>query len=508
VLSFRWVNVGSYGSPAELIRRLQPWELAAALAGLTCIGVCAFLACTHLHDLFNVGLIEAVRIVQAKYMNTGDLFPPLQESGYYGATRYMPLPVAMHAAAALVTNDYLAGGKILGAGVGALLLLIVVVLCVRSGLPRALAVGLAGCIAVTDVAISSFAGLGADAVPVIFQLTALGLVVHRRSALHWVLAGIMCALAILAKIAALWAGVAIALWMLFREREALKFFLPAWLISTATFLLVLDLVSGGGFRDNMVPLLFSGLTLTPAKMFIGLERTVYSFEWASSLVVLLPLALAIRHRDRRTDLYFWGLAVALVMLVVLMIERSSAENHLIDVIVLGAVSLGTAFGTHLKEGGADGRTDLRRGAAVVLLFALGYGWLFNMQPLMLQSIEPFRDEQQAAALETPPLKEEVSPFDIVLAENPMIPFARGQRPVVLDPFLFRRMSQVRPEWAEDLAGRIRNREFTKVVLNHDLADTDWYTRYHFGPVVLGAMRDAYRPAAEVDGYFIYVPTAP
>ena len=442
-------------------------------------------------------------------MNLGHVFPPFREGDYYGATRYMPLPVAMHAAIAHLTGGYLVAGKILGASIGALLLAVTFGVVSQAGLPRIHAVGLAACIAVTDVAITSFTGLAADTVPLLLQLMALILIANRRNEIHVGIAGLFCALAVLAKVAAVWGGLTIVVWLLVHERKRLRTFLPTWLGGAALGLLAINLVSGGSLIDTMEPLLFSGTQLDPQHLFIGLLRTFYNLDGhALPLLILLPLALAFRPRDERSSIYWIGLVVALLVLVAMMTEPSSAENHLLDVIVLSVVSLGIAMGHRFtREGTDESRSEYRTAFSVVLVFALGFGWLMGPRLTVLNSIESVERGAPAGELDRVPLKEEVSSADWVLAENPYVPFARGQRPVVLDPFLFQRMSRVRPEWAQDLSARVRAREFTKLVMSHDLSDTFWYTNYHFGSEVLDAIRDSYRLAQVTDGYFIYEPKA-
>lgn len=442
-------------------------------------------------------------------MNLGHVFPPLREGDFYGATRYMPLPVAMHAAVAHLTGDYLVAGKILAASIGALLLAVTFGLISQAGLPRIHAFGLAACIAITDVAIASFTGLAADAVPLLLQLIALTLIANRRNEMHVGIAGLFCAFALLAKVAAIWGGLTIVVWLFLHERRLLRTFLPAWIGGAALGFLAIDLTSGGSLIDTMKPLLFSGTQLDPQHLFVGLLRIFYSLDGhAMPLLILLPLALAFKPRDERSSIYWIGLVVALLLLLAMMTERSSAENHVIDVIVLSVVTLGIAMGhVFTRDRAREKRSDLRTAFSVVLVFALGFGWLMGPRLTVLSSIESVERGTPVAGLDRVPLKGEVSSADWVLAENPYVPFARGQRPVVLDPFLFQRMSRVRPEWAHDLSERVRAREFTKLVMSNDLSDTFWYTNYHFGSEVLDAMRDSYQLAQVTDGYFIYEPRA-
>jgi hypothetical protein len=474
-----------------------------------CIASLVFLQVVHFSDLFNIQGIEAIRTVQAKYMNLGDWFPPLREGGFFGGSRYMPLPIALHASAALLTGEYLHSGKIIGYSIGALSLLTVFVLCVKTGVPRLLALGLVGCSAATIVALQSFTGLGADALPALFQIAALAVIAERRRDLNVSIAGVLCGLAFLAKLAALWGAVTIVVWLLWRERRLLKFFLPAWLGVGVAGFIVMNLVSGGSLFQSLRLLAFSGTDLSFGGLDLGLARSVDTIvDYATSMAVLLPFALAMWSARRTPSIFGLALLVQLAFLVVVMADPGAAENHGIDSVLLIPLALGTALwpsleGAQVPETGALSRS----GVATFLLVGLLFGFALNVRPAVADAVASL-DTEERSILDPVPLRGDVFAYDRILAENPLVPFSRRQRPVVLDPFLFRRMTLVSPGWGSALAERIRAQEFTKVVLSHDLADTPWYTRYQFGPAVLEALRSSYRLTVVRDGYYIYEPTAP
>jgi hypothetical protein len=96
----------------------------------------------------------------------------------------------------------------------------------------------------------------------------------------------------------------------------------------------------------------------------------------------------------------------------------------------------------------------------------------------------------------------------LLSEDPFVPVARGQAPVLVDPYAFVRLASKQPRLAQELAQRIRAHEFRHVVLLRRLddprAEEDWY-RVLLGPDVLKALRAAYRLQGQAEGYFVYVP---
>ena len=87
-----------------------------------------------------------------------------------------------------------------------------------------------------------------------------------------------------------------------------------------------------------------------------------------------------------------------------------------------------------------------------------------------------------------------------------MPVSRGERPVVLDPFMLVSIAKWHPEWRSALVRRIGAHEFDKIVLL-DLPSSApaWYSRVHLGKEIVGAISRSYRPAAHAGGYWIYVP---
>jgi hypothetical protein len=484
---------------------LLEWLVGLFAAG--CIASLIFLQMVHFNDLFNMQGIEAIRTVQAKYMNVGEWFPPLRQDGYFGGSRYMPLPIALHASAALLTGEYLHSGKIVGYAIGALALVTVFILCIKSGVPHLLALGLVGCSVATTVALQSFTGLGADALPALFQIAALALIANRRRDVDASMAGVLCGLAFLAKLAGIWGGVTIVFWLLWRERRLLKFFLPAWLAVGVVGFAAMNLASDDALLDSLRLLAFSGTDLSLAGLDLGLARTVGTIvDHATSMAVLLPLALATWSLRRSPSIFGLGLLIHLAFLIVVMADPGAAENHGIDIVLLTPLVVGAALFSIRGEDSSPATGPLSRsGVATFLLVALLFGFVLNVRPVVADAFASLGGEH-STAFDPVVLRGDVFAYDSILAENPYVPFSRGQRPVVLDPFLFRRMTLVQPEWGKALAQRIREQEFTKVVLGHDLSDTFWYTRYQFGPDVLESIRSSYRLTVVRDGYYIYEPT--
>ena len=88
------------------------WPLATALAGLVAILTAVALALFHLCDLSRIQHIAGVWMGLAGALNDGVLYPPLDDAGFYGGTRYMPPVFALIAALARLTGDILVAAKL------------------------------------------------------------------------------------------------------------------------------------------------------------------------------------------------------------------------------------------------------------------------------------------------------------------------------------------------------------------------------------------------------------
>src|SRR5215510_1491078 len=87
--------------------------LSASVLTLTSAVV---LGSLHLHDRYSIDFVDGVHMAVARYAKLGILYPPIENNGLYGGTRYMPLPIVLGAIGAAGTGEYLVSTKILAYG--------------------------------------------------------------------------------------------------------------------------------------------------------------------------------------------------------------------------------------------------------------------------------------------------------------------------------------------------------------------------------------------------------
>jgi hypothetical protein len=468
-----------------------------------------FLAVVHRADRYDVGWGQGAWMGLVRSARQGVLYVPLFEAGHFGGTRFMPIPILAMAGLAKSTGEYLVSGKIFAFLSFALLLGVIATVLRSLRCPPFLIVVLMAVPLVTETGLFVAGGIGADALPVALQLVAV-MFVARSTARSWTVgAGALCALALFTKLSALWAPLAILIWLAMKERRRILDFLGVFVGLSVLLGVAFDLATDGRFVSNVVGLAFSGVSS------IGfVVRPVTFFPMllihAPAGSALLPLAavetfLAIRRGT--LTLYHLSLICALGVLAVVLTDAGVDFNHLIDVIVLEAIVVGLLASRLALD--RDRLSAMGATVAAILVWVLVSSYVTTMFLSSGGVLDSLGTEAKVDFARRP-LAGYVGPGDTILSEDPVIPVQLGQRPVVLDAFMLLRIGQKHPEWIRDLTARIARHQFSKVILTRPLEDDQrsWYETFHFGPAVFSALKANYVRSAHTQGYFIYVPRSP
>lgn len=510
----------------------DPGTALCAVVAVAGLAVPLLVVAWHLGDAFGLDHTSGVWLGLAEWARHGVLLPGPHDGGVFGGSRYMPLPVAMDAAAGTALGSTMAGARVV-AVLGTAALLAVVFRGARdAGLarwPAALLIAVLTAGAPVSLGITSVRN---DALPAAAQLLAVLLVTRssRRRALP--VAGALCGLAPMLKISAVWGiGAVLVVAVLGAAGGARRWrrvgavaagFVPCVLAGLAGG----ELATGGRLSANLRLTLFSPED-SPLDVPAWLPRLLA--DATSSLGGLLPILvvgvgalLATRRCVSAPDPLRAAAACCLLVTCAVYADRASSANHLIDLLALGA--LGTARLAACRSGTAvtgpshparpavpAARHPEPRGAgpdhptphpalgltAVTCAIILATAW-YNPALTVVKRAHP----AEFTPATTGP----------VLTEDPAVDVAAGRPPVVVDAFAFRRMALADPAYATDLAARITAHEFTAIVLLAAPPRTEptWYTAKHFGPTVITAICTAYHSAGLTpDGKFdLYLPTPP
>jgi hypothetical protein len=487
--------------------------LSACLLGvaLVVLSSYALVAAVHWNDRFQVNFISGIYTTLAARLNEGTFYPPLHDGEHYAGTRYMPLPFALQAGLERFTDDYLAAGKLLAYTLTAVLGLELFLILRRIGCDRCASLALIS-LALTSAAVFLAATtIRGDLLPVVLQLAAVLVGTKALTDLRATLAGVLCTMAVLAKITAGWAPLALACYYFHRQKRCCAFFLAAWLGSLLAALGFLHLASGGRMLANFTALSAAGVQGPGAFLKAPLCLFLQASQDGALQGFLIPVALigclsAVRVRQFTVD--HGCFLFCLPILLVIYADKGTDYNHLLDLVVL-AVPLAGHLWVNLCF--AERRLP-GLGATVVcaLVWVSASSWANTMAAPVRQAVDSLRNEQPEAQRPGKPLARLIDDDEAILSEDPWVAVARGQVPCILDPYAFARLAECRPGLANGLLDRVRSEEFDKVVLLRD-AETgrtnggeDWYQR-HLGPELIGSIRAHYRLAARAEGYFVYVP---
>ena len=501
----------SAAAPARLAvaaRRLPLGALALGGLALVVAASWAVLAVTHVDDRYRVDFVSGTWLGLADYATRGVVSPPLHDGAYYGGTRYMPLPYLLEGGVARLTGDLLLSAKLVtyAVAVGLLGLAFWILRLVRT--PQALALGLLAAVVVTPTGLVGTLGLRNDGLALLFQLAALALVLREPSRRSVAAAGVLSALGILSKVSAVWAPLAIGIWLLLYARPQLRAFAASLVGTLAAATVVLELVSSGRFLENAAEYTFAGGRGPLAPVTEGVQAVVTNLAASADaiwlLVPLAAVAVVLRLRERRPTLLQLALLVDAAVLCVVMSSRGTDHNHLLDFCVLVALVVGELAGSATRE----------RLVGLVVAVAVVWGVATSYQRVMgpetsgaLRQLVG-RETATTPAFEPNPLADLVRPDDRILSEDPSIPLELGQRPILLDSFIARYGFVDHEEDAEAMAARVRAREFDKIITVAGLEPgSPQFARQFLGPIVNQAVADAYTLVhAELD-FYVYAPTS-
>jgi hypothetical protein len=465
------------------------------------------LGTAHVRDRFEVGWVQGTRMALARYANEGILFPPLYDGVHFGGTRFMPLPILFHAGTARVTGEYLLSGKIASYLASAVMLGLLFALLRVMGCRSEMAVALTAAVAATWAGFQTLLSIQGDALPVVWQLGAIGLIANRPNRRSAIWSGALCVLALLSKISAVWALLAIAIWLFIHHRAQLAWFIGSFLVLLALSFAALEIASGGRMVGNLYELTLAGVS-GPGRILRSPVRAVgMASEAGPAYLALAPFAVlgAILSIRGKWGLYYIALGFALLILLVILLDEGTLLNHFIDVTALTALAAGPIVAA--RNGGRTGQSMIAAAVGIALVWGMLVFAVVDLRPQVVGAMKTLRDGPSPHN-DPFPLAGQIGPGDRFLAEDPYIALAYGRfPPVILDAWSLLRLEHRHPDWIGDLAVRIERREFDRIVLSYnlDLDFESWYTKVHMGRTIAAAIRDNYRLAEETQGYFIYLP---
>jgi hypothetical protein len=488
------------------LSRLAP-GLAFVLVGLSALVFLSWLivAAGHVDDRY---LVVGPWTALSQSVDHGVLYPPLYDGHAYGGTRYMPLQFLAYAAGAQITGEFFVSAKLVVYLIAAGLFGVTYVSLRRFGCGRAVAIALVAVALTTAPVLSASTSILGDSLATLAQLAALAAVSFAAGRKSSAAAGGLCAAAFLSKLTALWAPVAILVWLGATDRRRLPPFLAAFVALSAGGAIVLDVASDGRMLDNITALAFSH-RLGVHQLLVDAPRyfTTLMAERAAPAWLLAPVALAgtiLAAARGRLTVYHVSLAVAVPLTILILTDEGAYWNHLIDVVFLIVLVSGELAARLDAEAGRSEVGSVVLSTALVVGIASGF--LTQVSNQVGGGVRALGIGQPQLEFSNRVLADAVGRDDVLLSEDASVPVSLGRRPIVLDPFMLLRLVRKHPDWGTDLVRRLDDREFDKIFLLYRLdQESQWYTNVHFGPAISTAIDRNYRFARRVQTYWVYVP---
>jgi hypothetical protein len=503
-----------FRSRAGAVRSDQPrltklLELAVIVSIVLVFISWLLIAVAHVDDRYNVGHVTGSWFALARYVNEGILYPPLFNGHAFGGTRYMPLQFVIHAGLARVTGEYLISGKLLAYLSAGALYALMFSICRSMSRSSVFAAGLVAAVLSTGAGLLDSTTVRGDTLPVALQLGALHAATRRSATLSsWptAFAGLLCTLAFFSKLTAVWGAIALALWLVMRDRHRLSIFLVSLGGSAAVLFAGFEYASRGRMSQNIIDLAAPGMRISVAgtlTKFVELGQGSANAVWVLAPLAITTVGAAIVRR--RLTVYQISLVFAVAILLLLLTDVGTDVNQLIDVEVLTALVVAEYAGSIRPRG----RAVLWPLALAAILWGTFGGYQTNLRADTAIAVHSLLGQ---GSRYDPPLEHSITASDQILTEDPYVAIAHDEDPVLLDTFMLVRIAREHPEWQAALIRDIRHHRFTKVVLGEELDPNDeWFHIYSFGAPIATAIADSYRLVDVPDDfrpggrYYVYEP---
>ncbi len=447
---------------------------------------------------------SGVWVALARDAYDGVFYRPLWNGVEYGGTRYFPMlfiatATVMHAGIAPVT----AAVTVSMVGLAAMVAAAFVLLKRLSAPPPLAMLGAALSAAPYFVHQTGFA-VRCEPIATAFALTGLAVLapIEKRpdSIKRELFAAALFICAFITKITCVYGPAAATIALLFvgRRRAATRLAVIT-AIGGVVVVGLADIASGGRAIESFRACALAGSTLSTLLSPVAVTRTLQLIGVSHLLTVVfflaaLALVLSARTRLPLPALYF--LTALAVTGVIFTSPGTTMTSHIVDAYV-AAIILVTAT--------VASQTGPIRTLGTVALIAVAVWAAAQNVVLVAPMIEHgvVRERQEGWHQLVTTLSD---CGGSILSESPLIPVLAGSRPVLLDPFAFRVVAMNHPEVVDDLTARLKRREFTCVVLEHDPATPGgygWYSNVNLGDSVRDTLVQFYKYDRTVAGERFY-----
>ncbi len=474
--------------------------LTAALWASAGLLVICFTVITHQYQtqhiyVNHVSGIWSVLATDLAY--DGVLYRPMASEDGYGGTRYAPLNIVLQAALIKLGMEPLAAGLTLAVLALILLVISLFMLLRKFGMRASLAAGCALTLLAGYNVLIAVSDIRGDATAIALSVLGVNMCVGGNNRVRRLApAAIFFALAFAAKISAVsfCAAAILTLWMANQRRDAIR--LAAFTaIAVGCVIGLTEIASGGRAIHNFI-VFADGGTSFKAKLRAPqyLIRNGFSRDAQALVMVILGIgAAAALPRAGWKSLPVLMMAFSAAATLYIFTSAGVWFNHLMEIQVAALIVIGFA----ITRSEAVGRLLIASLAALALV---GSGVYVDRWQAMKHV------DHRSELLETVEfLKDVPAPL---LAESPLVPLARNERPWLAEPFSVRVMGEYDPTLLKPLWKAMDDRRFGALVLLSQPPEPrwdNWLTYTHFGKDFIGYVDRNYVFVKKIGHYYIYLP---
>jgi hypothetical protein len=418
-------------------------------------------------------------IAMATDARDGVLYRPIVSEIGYGGTRYAPLHALIQAGLLKLHIDPITGGYLIGIVSAALLATGAYHLMRRLEVPHTTALIMSCLLLSAHCLAVGVAGIRGDLLAAALDLC--GVAAVAGLAIPW--AAICFVLAFATKVTCVFGIVTSVAWLYCTDQRRRALQLAAiWAIGVAAVVLMTQWASHAR----------------------ALGIFIACADGGGQLMTLLLAPVAMINNAIHYDpiaLVFWLIAL---LLLPGNIRATSLSAMLLLITTVGTVAIFGTPGTNINH-----LIDLHAAAIVFLATrcrAGRFGGIAMIAPLLLACISACVNLQQARHIQ---LEQRRATMEAVLAdvanspvpgpmlsENPLLPIVAGQRPYLLDAYMFRVLSARQPSVARKMWDDIAGQRFSAVVI---------YSRHSFGPGFMDRIQRSFTFVGQHGDYQIFFP---
>jgi len=441
---------------------------------------------------------NGVWLALATDLKDGLFYRPLLSPVGYGGTRYFPLFFVLYALLLKLGVPVLLSGYLLSAA--AIALLLVGTYCLMKGLGAEpwFAACSAGAVLAAGSVQLSLLSIHDDGLACALNICGLATISHPRLTRSRIsLASALFTLAWSTKVTTAFGFAAAFFWLILAGFSG-----KAWELAAETACGYLVVAAGMFFASHgRIVTIFKSCAsagTSPIRTLLGpFHMLSVAVRDDPGLLLFFFLALIVLPNRKAQSLSVLFFITTIAVTAFIFGSPGTSWNHLLDLQVASVI----VIAAWLADKGAPvlKQVGTYSFALATLLAAIPVVHLLQAE----DRVYPPRRFERAIAL----ILDSHKP---ILAENPLLPVLAGQRPYVMDPFMFRVVGQHIPHFADTLFEGLQKQAFSAVVLTKDAqtaAGKTWYQNDIFGPGFLAALSERYRVASVLDDQYIYLPTS-